>query len=295
MHFDLTDLRLFIHIAEATSLSQGARRAFMSPAAASVRIKALEAQLNNHLLYRDSKGVELTDAGCRLLQHARLIMRQVGYLKTEFTEFGADSSGHIRIFANTTAVTEFLPELLAGFLAQRPGVTVDLRERLSRDIIRGVLDGSTDIGIMAGPVTAKNLQVLQFSTDRLVLIVPEGHELTRRKHIKLRDTVAFHHVGMQEGSTLEAFVRDKAELMGETLVWRIQLSSFEAVCRMVEAGVGIGVIPESAALRNSKTMKLAILELDEPWVVRDRSILIRDFDALPGCVKALISLLREHR
>ncbi|MNP64923.1 LysR substrate binding domain protein [compost metagenome] len=83
--------------------------------------------------------------------------------------------------------------------------------------------------------------------------------------------------------------------MGETLVWRIQLSSFEAVCRMVEAGVGIGVIPESAALRNSKTMKLAILELDEPWVVRDRSILIRDFDALPGCVKALISLLREQQ
>ncbi|AKV08910.1 MULTISPECIES: LysR family transcriptional regulator [Pseudomonas] len=295
MHFDLTDLRLFIHIAEAASLSQGARRAFMSPAAASVRIKALEAQLNNHLLYRDSKGVELTDAGSKLLQHARLIMRQVGYLKTEFTEFGADSSGHIRIFANTTAVTEFLPELLSGFLAQRPGVTVDLRERLSRDIIRGVLDGSTDIGIIAGPVTAKNLQVLQFSTDRLVLIVPEGHELTRRKHIRLRDTVAFHHVGMQEGSTLQAFVRDKAELMGETLVWRIQLSSFEAVCRMVEAGVGIGVIPESAALRNSKTMKLAILELDEPWVVRDRSILIRDFDALPGCVKALISLLREQQ
>jgi DNA-binding transcriptional LysR family regulator len=295
MHFDLTDLRLFIHIAEAASLSQGARRAFMSPAAASVRIKALEAQLNNHLLYRDSKGVELTDAGSKLLQHARLIMRQVGYLKTEFTEFGADSSGHIRIFANTTAVTEFLPELLSGFLAQRPGVTVDLRERLSRDIIRGVLDGSTDIGIIAGPVTAKNLQVLQFSTDRLVLIVSEGHELTRRKHIRLRDTVAFHHVGMQEGSTLQAFVRDKAELMGETLVWRIQLSSFEAVCRMVEAGVGIGVIPESAALRNSKTMKLAILELDEPWVVRDRSILIRDFDALPGCVKALISLLREQQ
>ena len=174
-------------------------------------------------------------------------------------------------------------------------MTVDLRERLSRDIIRGVLDGSTDIGIIAGPVTAKNLQVLQFSTDRLVLIVPEGHELTRRKHIRLRDTVAFHHVGMQEGSTLQAFVRDKAELMGETLVWRIQLSSFEAVCRMVEAGVGIGVIPESAALRNSKTMKLAILELDEPWVVRDRSILIRDFDALPGCVKALISLLREQQ
>ncbi|WP_274642919.1 LysR family transcriptional regulator [Pseudomonas serbica] len=294
MHFDLTDLRLFIHIAEASSLTQGARRAFISPAAASVRIKALEAQLNSHLLYRDSKGVDLTDAGKKLLQHARLIMRQVGYLKTEFAEFGTDSSGHIRIFANTTAVTEFLPELLAGFLAARPGVTVDLRERLSRDIIRGVLDGSTDIGIIAGPVAAKKLQVLHFSTDRLVLVVPKEHELTQRKHIKLRDTVAFHHVGLQEGSTLQAFVRDQAELLGETLVWRIQLSSFEAVCRMVEAGVGIGVIPESAAIRNSKTMNLAILSLDEPWVVRERSILVRDIEALPGCVKALIALLQDQ-
>jgi DNA-binding transcriptional LysR family regulator len=294
MHFDLTDLRLFIHIAEASSLTHGARRAFISPAAASVRIKALEAQLNSHLLYRDSKGVDLTDAGKKLLQHARLIMRQVGYLKTEFAEFGTDSSGHIRIFANTTAVTEFLPELLAGFLAARPGVTVDLRERLSRDIIRGVLDGSTDIGIIAGPVAAKNLQVLHFSTDRLVLVVPKEHELTQRKHIKLRDTVAFHHVGLQEGSTLQAFVRDQAELLGETLVWRIQLSSFEAVCRMVEAGVGIGVIPESAAIRNSKTMNLAILSLDEPWVVRERSILVRDIEALPGCVKALIALLQDQ-
>lgn len=87
-----------------------------------MRIKALEAQLNSHLLYRDSKGVDLTDAGKKLLQYARLIMRQVDYLKTEFAEFGTDSSGHIRIFANTTAVTEFLPELLAGFLAARPGV-----------------------------------------------------------------------------------------------------------------------------------------------------------------------------
>jgi DNA-binding transcriptional LysR family regulator len=250
--------------------------------------------LNSHLLYRDSKGVDLTDAGKKLLQHARLIMRQVGYLKTEFAEFGTDSSGHIRIFANTTAVTEFLPELLAGFLAARPGVTVDLRERLSRDIIRGVLDGSTDIGIIAGPVAAKNLQVLHFSTDRLVLVVPKEHELTQRKHIKLRDTVAFHHVGLQEGSTLQAFVRDQAELLGETLVWRIQLSSFEAVCRMVEAGVGIGVIPESAAIRNSKTMNLAILSLDEPWVVRERSILVRDIEALPGCVKALIALLQDQ-
>lgn len=121
MHFDLADLRLFIHIAESPSLTQGAKRAFLSPAAASARIKALESQLETRLLYRDSRGVEVTPAGERLLQHARLIMRQVDYLKSEFTQYGGDSTGHMRIFANTTAVTEFLPEILAGFLSKRPG------------------------------------------------------------------------------------------------------------------------------------------------------------------------------
>ncbi len=291
MHFDLADLRLFIHIAESPSLTQGARRAHLSPAAASARIKALESQLDSRLLYRDSRGVELTPAGNKLLQHARLIMRQVDYLKSEFTEYGTDSAGHIRIFANTTAVTEFLPEVLAGFLAERPGVTVDLQERLSRDIVRGVLDGSTDIGIIAGPVQAEGLQVLHFSTDRLLLGVPIGHPLAGETQVTLRQTLAYQHIGLHEGSTLLTFLRDRVEKLGSQLSLRIQVSSFEAVCRMIEAGVGIGIIPESAARRHSRTMQLALVELDEPWAVRERSILVRELDALPGSVRALIATL----
>ncbi|MCQ4259003.1 LysR substrate-binding domain-containing protein [Stutzerimonas stutzeri] len=291
MHFDLADLRLFIHIAESPSLTQGARRAHLSPAAASARIKALESQLDSRLLYRDSRGVELTPAGCKLLQHARLIMRQVDYLKSEFTEYGTDAAGHIRIFANTTAVTEFLPEVLAGFLAQRPGVTVDLQERLSRDIVRGVLDGSTDMGIIAGPVSADGLQVLHFSTDRLLLAVPIGHAVSNEPRVTLRQTLNYQHIGLHEGSTLLTFLRDQVEKFGGQLLLRIQLSSFEAVCRMIEAGVGIGIIPESAARRHSRTMKLALVELDEPWAVRERSILVRELDALPGSVRALIAEL----
>lgn len=291
MHFDLADLRLFIHIAESPSLTQGARRAHLSPAAASARIKALEAQLDSRLLYRDSRGVELTPAGQKLLQHARLVLRQVDYLKGEFTRYGADSAGHIRIFANTTAVTEFLPEVLAGFLAERPGVTVDLQERLSRDIVRGVLDGSTDMGIIAGPVQAEGLQVLHFSTDRLLLAVPVGHPLAGEAQVTLRQTLAYQHIGLHEGSTLLTFLRDQVEKLGGQLSLRIQVSSFEAVCRMIEAGVGIGIIPESAARRHSRTMQLALVTLDEPWAVRERSILVRELDALPGSVRALIATL----
>ncbi|SFO79338.1 DNA-binding transcriptional regulator, LysR family [Ectopseudomonas composti] len=293
MHFDLPDLRLFIHIAESPSLTQGARKAFLSPAAASARIKALESQLGSRLLYRDSRGVELTPAGQRLLQHARLIMRQVDYLKSEFTEYGTDAAGHMRIFANTTAVTEFLPEVLAGFLAERPGVTVDLQERLSRDIVRGVLDGAADLGIIAGPVQAPGLQVLHFSTDRLVLAVPLGHTLAQRQSVSFADTLAYQHIGLHEGSTLLSFLREQVEKFGGNLALRIQVSSFEAICRMIEGGVGIGIIPESAARRHSRTMQLAILQLDEAWAVRERSMLVRELDALPGSVRALIDRLNQ--
>ncbi|MCQ4269595.1 LysR family transcriptional regulator [Pseudomonas kuykendallii] len=292
MHFDLADLRLFIHIAESPSLTQGARRAFLSPAAASARIKALEGQLGSRLLYRDSRGVELTPAGERLLQHARLIMRQVDYLKSEFASNGAETAGHIRIYANTTAVTEFLPEVLARFLAERPAVTVDLQEKLSRDIVRGVLDGAADLGIIAGPVEATGLQVLHFSTDHLVLAVPLGHPLASEQRVTLRQTLAYQHIGLHDGSTLLSFLRDHVERLGETLSLRIQMSSFEAICRMVEAGVGIGIIPESAARRHSRTMQLATVELDEPWAMRERSILVRELEALPGSVRALIATLR---
>jgi DNA-binding transcriptional LysR family regulator len=235
--------------------------------------------------------VELTPAGEKLLRHARLIMSQVDYLKAEFTHFGTDSAGHIRIFANTTAVTEFLPEVLAGFLAKRPGVTVDLQERLSRDIVRGVLDGSTDMGIIAGPVEAAGLQIIHFSTDRLVLTVPVGHELATLERVTLKQTLAYQHIGLHDGSTLLSFLRDHVERIGRSLSLRIQVSSFEAICRMVEAGVGIGVIPESAARRHSRTMQLVTIALDEPWAVRERSILVRELNALPGTVRALIATL----
>lgn len=291
MHFDLADLRLFIHIAESPSLTQGARRAHLAPAAASARIKALEGQLDSRLLYRDSRGVELTPAGHKLLQHARLIMRQVDYLKSEFTTYGADSAGHIRIFANTTAVTEFLPEVLSGFLAERPGVTVDLQERLSRDIVRGVLDGTTDLGIIAGPLAVSGLQAIHFNTDRLVLALPEGHPLASEQAVTLAQTLAYPHISLHEGSTLLTFLRDEVEKLGQKLLLRIQVSSFEASCRMIEAGVGIGIIPESAAQRHSRTMRLATVQLDEPWAVRERRILARDLNALPGILLALIERL----
>lgn len=291
MHFDLADLRLFVHIAEAGNLTRGAGRACLSPATASARLKALEGQLGSRLFYRDSKGVTLTAAGDTLLRHARLILRQVEHLKSDFVAYGADAVGSVRIFANTTAVTDFMPELLAGFLATRPDVTIDLQERLTRDIVRGVLDGSSDLGIVSGPVPEVGLQVLHFSTDRLVMVTPADHPLAARERIAFSDALGYKQISLHDGSTLHAFLRDRLEQLGSPLALRIQVRSFEAMCRTIEAGVGIGLLPESAALRHRKTMRLHIVQLSDEWALRKRSVLVRELDALPGCARALIEEL----
>ena len=293
MHFELSDIRVFIHVAESPSVTQGAKRANLSAAATSARIKALENQLGARLLYRDSKGVTLTPAGEQLLKHARLIMRQVDYVKSEFADYGSSVFGHIRIFANTTAVTEYLPEILAQFLAQHPAITVDLQERLSRDIVRGILDGSADIGMIAGPVEAEGLEVIHCSTDRLLLAVPEGHPLADKSSVALTETLDYPHIGYREGSTLFDLVTSQVARLGRILPMRIQLSSYEAICRMIEAGVGIGIIPESAAQRHRRTMRLITLPLRDPWAIRERSLLVRELEAMPGCVRNLVETLKS--
>lgn len=294
MHFDLTDLRLFVLVADQGSLTRAAQRQHLSLAAASTRIKSLEAQSGQPLLYREARGVRLTPPGEVFLHHARGVLRQVDRLRVDLQEYGGGLRGHVRVFANTTAVTDFLPEILPGFLSENPRTNVDLQEKPNAEIARGVLDGRADLGIVAGQVDTLGLQAIHFSTDRLVLVTACDHAWAQNKTIAFADTLEEDHVGMQHGSTLQTFLAQVTDKLGKPLKLRIQLSSFDAMCRMIGAGVGVGIVPESAARRNRDSMKLALIELTDAWSVRERYILVRDQDKLPGYAQALIDTLRSH-
>ena len=291
MHIDLRDLRLFIHIAESKSLTRAAERSHLSLPAVSARVKELEVQAGVRLLYRAPRGVALTPAGQTLLQHARSILAQVEHMKSDLQRYGEGVQGHIRLFANTTAITEFLPEVLATFLAAHPQVDVDLQERLTGEIIRGVLDGTTDLGIVSGPVDADGLDKLHFSTDQLILALPPGHPLTARERLRFAEAMDYDYIGLHEGSTLATFMDGLMQKTCHKLHIRVQVSNFESVCRMVEAGVGIGIVPASAARRHSHTMKIETRPLDEPWALRERYLLTRRGDSLPAFTQALIDAI----
>jgi len=290
-HFDLVDIRLLVNIAAANNLTRGAERSCMSVPSASMRIKNLEDRVGTKLLYRTSHGVTLTPPGQAFLQHARLVLLQLDHLRSDLQEYAQGLKGHVRIFANTTAITEFLPSVLGSYLASHPNVNVDLRERLSHVIVRAVSDGTTDIGIVAGHVRTEGLEVLPYCEDRLVLATAPGHPLADRDAILFEDTLDYDFVGLQEASAIHAFLVQAADALERRLKIRIQVGNFEAVCRMIENGIGIGILPESAARRHAKSMTIRIVPLRDEWAVRKLQICVRSLQMLPTFARELVEQL----
>ncbi|CAJ96163.1 DNA-binding transcriptional regulator, LysR family [Cupriavidus necator] len=293
MRFDLVDLKLFTHIAEAQSLTGGAQRSHLSLAAASTRIKNLEEHVGVKLLSRSSQGVKVTGAGETLLAHARRVLRQLEQLSGDLQEYAAGVKGHVRVFANTTAMSEFLPAVLRSYLVSHPDVTIDMHERLSPDIVRAVQEGMVDIGIIAGNVRTEGLEVMPYRRDRLVLATALSHPLAERGSVDFIDTLDYDFIGLPEASAIHNFLLRAATDLQRTLRWRVQVSNFETACRMIEANVGVGVLPETTASRHAKTMALRIVQLNDEWAERKLQICVADLGALPLFARKLVDLLVE--
>ena len=282
-----------VRVAEANSLTKGAEASFISLPAASTRIKNLEESIGAKLLNRHSQGVTLTPPGQAFVHRARLVLGQIEHLRGDLQEFASGIKGHLRVYANTTALGEFLPEVLKRYLATHPDVNIDLQEKLSNEIVRAVMDGKTDIGIVAGSVRTESLQTLPYRSDSLVLVVPKGHPVAELRSMPLIDALEFDHVGLHEASALHAFLHRECEQLNKPLKVRIQVSSFESACRMIEAGVGVGVLPESAARRHARSMAIGLVPLSDPWAIRSMQICVRSLEELPHFARDLIELLSE--
>ncbi|KAL02920.1 transcriptional regulator, LysR family [Bordetella holmesii CDC-H635-BH] len=214
-YFDLTDLQLMVHIGDWHSLTRAAEKTHLSLPAASTRVKNLEEHLGTQLLYRTSQGVTLTPSGEALTRHARTVMQQIEQLRGDMQEFARGVKGHVRVLANTTASTEFMPAVLARYLAVHPDVNVELRERLSYLIVRAVADGSADIGVVAGCAPDPKLQFIPYRNDRLVLVTGSRHPLAVEDAVPFADTLGFDYVGLSEWSAIHPFLVQAARLCGK--------------------------------------------------------------------------------
>jgi DNA-binding transcriptional LysR family regulator len=294
MRFDLTDLRLFLNTAEAASITHGAARTNLALASASARIRGMEALLGTPLLERQRRGVRPTPAGRALLHHAQLVLQQMERLRGELGAFGSGLKTRLRLLANTAGMSEFLPEVLATYLAGHPNVGIDLEERPSAQIVPAVAEGHADLGIVADAVDMGALETFPFRTDQLVLIAPRSHRLARRRALAFRETLDQDFVGLGAGSALQEHLAAHAARAGQPLDLRVRVSSFEAIARMVEQGVGVAVIPDTAAHRCAASMAIAAVRLTDAWALRQLTLCVRRVDALSPPAQQLVAHLRRE-
>jgi DNA-binding transcriptional LysR family regulator len=292
MRVDLTDMKLFRDVAEAGSITAGAARSRLALAAASTRIRGLELDVGAPLLVRRRSGVTLTPAGHALLTHARGLLADAERLVEDLRAYASGLAGEVRLLSNTNAITEFLPEVLATFLAANPGVSIDLEERLSDEIVGLVAEGAADMGIVAGTADLGALASFPFRTDRFVLVTAADHPLAGAASVRFAEALDYDFVGLDRASALQRFLTEKAARAGRPLRLRVQVRSFDAVCRLAEAGVGVGVAPQTTARRAAATMRLGVIPLADDWALRELTLCLRDLAALKPTARRLADALR---
>ncbi|ARP88472.1 LysR family transcriptional regulator [Bordetella genomosp. 9] len=291
MHLDPTSLRLFISVIEEKTITGAAEREHIAAAAVSKRMSELEDQLQSQLLVRTNKGIQPTNAGMALAAMARRALRELDDIAVSMREYASGARGFIRVYANISALTQFLPRDIQSFASAYPNIQLQLEEKITPVILKAVQENAADIGIFSGMIPARDVEVLPYRRDTLVLIAPASHPLTQKPGFRFADALAYEFVGLHTGSAINQIVANAADRLDHPLRVKVQVTGFDTLCLMVEAGLGLGVLPMDIAQRYSRIFDIGILPIDEPWAQRELRICVRDFHTLPTAAKLFVEHL----
>ena len=293
MKLDPVSLRLFVAVMEESAIARAAAREHIAASAASRRLAELEDTLQVELFNRSNRGTEPTPAAFALLNLARGVLNDLDGIATQMRDYGAGVRGHVRVVANISAITQFLPAELQSFMAAHPQVQVQLQEQISTSVAHSVAENAADVGILNHGSYGEEVTLLPYREDELVVAVPASHALARRRSLKFADILPFDIVGMHPGSAINNLLMRHASEHEIPLKLRIQVTSYDAQCLMVAAGLGVGVLPLGSAQIYRGALALRTIALAEPWAKRKLSLCVRSLESLSGVARLLVDHLRS--
>jgi DNA-binding transcriptional LysR family regulator len=267
--FDLLSLRLVVLIEQCGSLSAAAQKMHLAVGAASRRLTELEVTVGQALFTRQRQGMQATDAGHQVVRHAQQMLWQLGAMQEDLRDLQHSATRHIRLCASSAAIVQFLPPLIAQFEQTHPQARIVLEEEMSDAVIGAVLQGRADVGVFAASNAPGKLACTPFRRDRLVLVMSAHHRLARGK-----TAVAFEQlrdedwISLAQGAALLSSQQQAAIRAGFALRLRMQVRSFEAMAQLIAQGLGIGLMPQHAAMSLAAGMALRTRRLEDDWVER---------------------------
>lgn len=288
---DLVTLRVIVAVADAGSISAGSDQLNLAVAAASTRLSSLEASLGIRIFERSPRGVQVTPTGHMLVQRARELLADADRLTLDLRDYSLGLKGHVRVLANGSSVLELMPQRLERFMRRHPLIRIDLKEHSSPEIAMALLEGRADIGILDLMSPLQGLQLHDFATDTLVLVVPPAHRLAARRRVALEDALEEEFIGLMDGTALSNRLVAEAAALGRHLRIRMQMRSFDAVCRMVAAGLGVGLLPREAVAPQLAVLPLRAIALSDAWAVRTHRLATRSGVELSPAARTLVRAL----
>ncbi|AHV94640.1 LysR substrate-binding domain-containing protein [Bordetella holmesii] len=291
MRLDPTSLKLFISVVELGTIAAAAEQEHIAAAAVSKRISELEENLGIRLLTRTNKGIHPTPAGFALSTMARRALHELDEVAVRMREYVSGLRGFVRVFANISAITQFLPRDIRDFLGEYPNVQVDLEEKITPAIIKAVAENAADVGIFSGTVPDHDVEILPYREDMLALVVPAMHPLQATAGFRFVDALEYDFIGLHRGSAINRILSHAASGAKRTVKLKVQVTGFDALCFMVDSGLGVGVLPLDLAQRYAAIFNIRIIALTEPWARRKIQICVRAFDALPTAAKLFVDHL----
>lgn len=284
---DPVSLQLFVAVCEEGSVARAAARETLVASALSKRLGALEAELGTPLLVRHARGVSPTPAGEALLARGREVLAALQRARAELGEFADGVQGSVRVLASPSVLAERLPDDIGRFVARHPRLRVSLDERVSADIVRALHEGAADLGVLWDRIEPGELVARPYRRDHLCAVMAPGHALARRPSLRLAEILDQPSVGVATGGLMDRLLRREAARLGAELVHRIQVSSMDAACRIVAAGLGLAVLPREVAVPHAGAGRLALVPLGEPWAERQFVVLMRPHERTSAAARLL--------
>lgn len=289
--FDLVSLRLFVAVVDAGSLTGGAERFGISLAAASKRMVELEQHCSLHLLQRGQRGVSATPHGQTLHRHAIEVIARLEQLAQVVSDLESGASGQLRLSANPSAFGGFLPAVLADYALRYPHVPIDLEDLLSEEGVRAVQKGSVELAVIGDNVPSEGLETLLCNVDELVLLVPQQHALAAYRAVPLTQALAYDLIALPRSASLTRKVIAAAEAVGQSARIRMQVRSFDSMCRMIAHGLGVAIIPQAAAQLYADALGLVVLNLLDAPMERRLLLAMRRRNELSSAGAALVQMI----
>ena len=240
-----------------------------------------------------ARGVEPTEACRALVRHIRSLHASLHALESEVVEFARGIKGHLRIAANSGSIAECLPADLAAFSQAHPQIRISLEDLTSAEVQAAVADGRADVGVFTPPLLDSRLQHWVYRPARLGVLVPAGHDLAERGQVTFSDLLDYDLIGLHAGASAQELMREQALARGRTLNARLAVRGFDAIAQLVEAGLGVAVLPEGPAERFSRVFAVRLLKLDESWAARDYCLGVLRQERLPTVVQRFVDSLLQ--